>query len=75
MSQQLLGFAKLRGHSFWPAKLSGQTGKRLWVKFYGTEEFGSILNDQKHWILMNDGSLKAFSIPKKLKRPKYAHQI
>ena len=76
MSQQLgdLGFAKIKGYSFWPARLAGQSGRRLWVKFYGTGQFGSILNDKNHWLILSDITLAKFA-PQNFKKPNYLKAV
>ena len=73
MNDQLegIGFAKLKGFSFWPAKVAGQFGKRLWVKFYGTNQFGSIVNDAKHWQILSDKNILKFATPLNLKKKDY----
>ena len=57
------GFAKIRGFSFWPAKKSGVSAGKLWVRFYGSHQFGVISNVEKNWIKLNEASLKKFSKP------------
>ena len=77
MSQCLkdLGFAKIRGYSFWPARLAGQSGKKLWVKFFGTAEFGSVQRDKKHWLEVSESTLAKFATHQNCKKANYKKAV
>ena len=43
----MFGFAKLKGYSPWPAKKLGQSGGKVWVRFFGKNQLGTI--SRKNW--------------------------
>ena len=69
-----LGFTKIRGYSFWPARLAGQSGKKLWAKFFGTGEFGSVQHD-KHWLEVSESTLAKFATHQNFKKANYKKAV
>ena len=47
-----LGFAKIRGHPFWPSEISRDVGGRLLVTFLGSNKTGTISKKKlrKEWL-------------------------
>ena len=70
-----LGFAKMRGYSFWPAKKMGEVKNKLWVKFYGCDQMGAVNNNDKHWMPINSDIFRKMVNPKTLKRPSYLKAV
>ena len=54
----MYGFAKVRGYSFWPAKITGEAKGKIWVTFFGTSQLGSVTKNKQHWLDISETSLK-----------------
>ena len=65
--KQTYGFAKIKGFSFWPAKITGEFKGKLWVKFFGTKQLG-LVSKAKNWSCMEESSLKQFATEKNLRK-------
>ena len=64
---QMLGFAKLRGFSPWPARMIGQTKAdgRIWVRFFGKNQLGTI--PRKNWTKLSPESHETIGMKNILK--------
>ena len=56
----MFGFAKMRGYPSWPARKMGQNKNKIWVHFYGTNQFGSIPTN--NWTDLSQESHKKFGL-------------
>ena len=58
----MLGFAKLRGFSPWPAQTIGQAeaGGKTWVRFFGKNQLGTI--PRKNWTDLTSESHKTIGL-------------
>jgi DNA-directed RNA polymerase subunit RPC12/RpoP len=67
----MLGFAKLKGFSPWPARKLGQAeaGGKVWVRFFGENQLGTV--PRKNWTELTPESHKTVGI-KNAKNNKYA---
>ena len=70
-----LGFAKVKGYSFWPARKVGEAKKKVWVKFFGVEQLGCVTNNEKHWMVLSDLSFKKLVYYKRLIKPSYKKAV
>ena len=75
ISREEFGFAKVRGHSFWPAKKTGEFNGKIWVNFFGTDQMGTLTKNKQHWLVLSDKSLKRFVTTNTLKRPSYSKAV
>ena len=68
-----LGFAKIKGHRFWPAVITGQTGGRMLVSFLGSDQCGYISSKKltKEWAVLSQISLAKFATVKNFKAQGY----
>ena len=69
-----LGFAKIRGHPFWPSEITGDMGGRLLVTFLGSNKTGTISMKRlrKEWLPLSQAITEKFSTPRNLKRSGFA---
>ena len=69
-----LGFAKIRGHPFWPSEITGDMGGRLLVTFLGTNKTGTISKKRlkKEWLPLSQAITEKFSTPRNMKRSGFA---
>ena len=63
-----------RGYSSWPARKTGEFQGKLWVKFYGSNQHGSVTKN-KNWTGLSETSLKQFVTNKNLSKPKLKEAI
>ena len=68
------GFAKIRGYSFWPARITGECKGRVWVKFFGTNDLGTV-NKKNNWVSASASSLKKYATTKMLGKPRFQKGI
>ena len=55
-----------RGFSFWPARKTGEFNGKTWVKFYGTNDLGTV--PKNNWIGFSDSAFQRLVTEKNLKR-------
>ena len=63
-----------RGFSFWPARRTGEFKGKLWVKFFGTNELGSV-SKNKNWIDLSESSLQKFATIKNFISVNYSNKL
>ena len=73
-AQQYYGFGKVRGFSFWPAKITGEFKGKLWVKFFGTKQLG-LVSRSKNWVSLEASALKKFATENNLKKKAFHQSI
>ena len=58
----MLGFAKMKGFSPWPARKLGHTeaSGKLWVRFFGKNQLGTI--SRKNWTDLTPESYKTIGV-------------